>query len=107
MTKFLSTIFLVLTVAVAPGPMLAEDQGEQDEATAAQHEAEGAEHAATAEEHTSGEEHGEEHHFHKNHIAVNIASTEGIVEHGEEHHGNGHGEVRSEGSSGGTKDDQD
>ena len=104
MTQRLFHISLVVAMAVASVPLLAEDHAEQHEADAQQHEAEGAEHAAMAEEHPGGEEHGEEHHFHKHHIAVNIASTEGVVEHDEEHHGNGHGETRSGGSSG-TKDD--
>jgi hypothetical protein len=104
MTKRLLSIFLVLAMAIASAPLLAEDHDEQLEAGAEQHETAGAEHAATAEEHSGGEEHGQEHHFHKHHIAVFIGSTEGIEEHGEEHHGNGHGEIRSAGSSS-TKDD--
>jgi hypothetical protein len=109
MTQRLLNIFLVVALAVVSAPLLAENHDGQAEATAEQHEAEGTEHAATADGHAEGEEHaaghGEEHHFHKNHFAVFIGSTEGVEQHGEEHGGNGHGEVHSEGSSGSSKDD--
>jgi hypothetical protein len=56
----------MLMSAVAPAPIVAEEQGTQE---------------STSEHEGAAEEHGEEH-FHKNHVAVFVGSTEA-----EEHHG--------------------
>lgn len=87
-----ATVVAVVLLLAVPAQVVAQDH-EQHEATGEKDEAA-----------------GEEHHFHKNHFAVFIGSTEGVEQHGEEHeetgHDDGHGAVSSEGSSGG-KDDPD
>lgn len=107
---------LVVMLVSAPGLSSAEEQEDSSESHAAadEHEATGEEHEAAGEEH--GEEHaeggeahegGEEHHFHKNHFAVMIGSTQSVEIHGEEHHDEGHGDPHSEVTSSGGRDDPD
>jgi len=86
----------VLTVVILalPAQVLAQEHE--------QHETAGEEHEAATEPHEGSEEHGEEHHLHKHHVAIIISATEAPEEHGEEHHADPHGEE----SSGG-KDDPD
>lgn len=111
-TSWLRFLVLAILIVLASPAQLVAQEPEPHEATSEEHGAAGEEHEvgeeheAVSEEHEGGEEHGEEHHLHKHHIAIILSATEAVEEHGEEHNGDGHGDPHSEGSSGG-KDDPD
>ena len=90
-------IFLVVVLVCLTLPVRVAAQENE------QHEAAGEEHEAAAKPHEGGEEHGEEHHLHKHHIALFLGATEGVEPH-TEHHDDGHGDPHAEESSGGKED---